>query len=346
MSAPPPVSVVMSVYNGQRFLREAITGLLDQSLGDFEFIIVDDGSTDESSAILAEYARKDGRIKLYRQENQGLIASLNKGCSIAKGKYIARMDADDVSLPMRLEKQVRYMENHPSIGILGTWLRIIDNKGRLGPPWRAPTTPGAVKWALMFENCLAHPTIMMRREVFECLGSYNPEAVNVEDYDLWVRATKLTQLANIPEVLLKRRDWEGSICSTNFQAQETHVLKTMQSMIAPLIKSNVSADSINSLRQINLGNHSLLTSLGQINTAAALIQRLYSAYIRATPLSKREIREIDRNVGKKLYTLALAANKLSTRRSLAFFMLAFRLDHRLFFSAIKTGTRALAGKPI
>src|SRR6266849_5646808 len=118
MPDPRLISVVMAVYNSAAVVGEAIESVLDQTFGDFEFIIIDDGSTDSSGEILREYARRDGRINLYAQGNSGLIASLNRGCRLAKGRYIARMDADDISLPTRLEKQFRYLEAHPEVGVL------------------------------------------------------------------------------------------------------------------------------------------------------------------------------------------------------------------------------------
>ncbi len=115
---------------------------------DFECIIVADKSTDTSDAILDDFQEKDDRIKVFHQERIGLIAALNKGCRIAKGKYIARMDADDVSLPQRLERQVQYMEEHPKIGVLGTGIRYIDETGRLGKILHNPINPNLVKFYL------------------------------------------------------------------------------------------------------------------------------------------------------------------------------------------------------
>src|SRR6266480_6486765 len=122
----PPISVVMPVYNSAGVVAEAVESILQQTFRDFEFIIVDDGSTDDTGEILHEYAQLDKRIRLYSQENSGLIEALNRYCRVAAGKYIARMDADDISLPARLEKQFRFMETHPEVGVLGTWIQDVD----------------------------------------------------------------------------------------------------------------------------------------------------------------------------------------------------------------------------
>ena len=205
MRDAPPVSVVMPVYNSAHVVADAVESILHQTFGDFEFIIVDDGSTDSTEEILREYAALDGRIKLYNQENCGLIASLNRYCRVANGKYIARMDADDISLPARLEKQFRYLEAHSEVGVLGTWIQDVDSNRTPIIEWPVPADPVVVRWFLFFGNCIAHPSVMMRRELLDRLGYYRPSAIHVEDYDLWIRAAEVTGLANLPEVLVQYR---------------------------------------------------------------------------------------------------------------------------------------------
>src|SRR5947209_7771425 len=161
MRDAPRLSVVMPVYNAASVVREAIESILNQTFSDFEFIIVDDGSTDDSGKILREYAGRDDRIRLYTQENHGLVASLNRYCRLANGRYIARMDADDISLPRRFEKQFHFLEAHPEVGILGTWIQDIDENGAPRTAWPVPTDPAVIQWFLMFGNCIAHPSVMV-----------------------------------------------------------------------------------------------------------------------------------------------------------------------------------------
>src|SRR5918996_2481069 len=118
MISTPKVSVVMPAYNAAVYLDEAVTSILNQTFREFEFIVINDGSTDDTVSILDKYEKSDSRIRVYHQENQGMIAALNRGCRLARGKYIARMDADDISLPRRFERQLEFMEGHPQIGIL------------------------------------------------------------------------------------------------------------------------------------------------------------------------------------------------------------------------------------
>ncbi len=222
---PTPISVVMPVYNSDGVVAEAVESILNQTFRDFEFIIVDDGSRDATPQILRRYASRDNRIKLYTQENCGLIATLNRYCRIAVGKYIARMDADDISLPTRFEKQFRFLERNPEIGVLGTWIQDLDEKRAPIIEWPVPADPVVVRWFLLFGNCIAHPSVMMRRDLMERLGYYRPDAIHVEDYDLWIRALEVTRLANLPEILVQYRMSAGSVSNQNLAIQKANTDK-------------------------------------------------------------------------------------------------------------------------
>jgi glycosyl transferase family 2 len=199
----PTVSVLMSVFDGERFLQEAIESILVQTYTDFEFMIIDDGSTDASIDIVTSY--KDARIRLLRNErNLGLTASLNKGLALAKGQYLARMDADDISLPTRLAKQIAFMKAHPTVGVCGTWA---DLRGKeYHDVWRYPTDPDLIHAHLLFASTLVHSSVIMNRTL---LGKhqlqYNPSFVCAQDYELWARAARRFPLANVPEILLIHR---------------------------------------------------------------------------------------------------------------------------------------------
>lgn len=275
----PTVSVVMPVYNAEKYVTKAIDSVLNQTLADFEFIIIDDGSTDGSEAILASCAASDQRIILHRQQNSGLTASLNRACGLARGTYIARMDADDISLPRRLEKQVHYLERHSEIGVLGTWIQDIGAGDEPGPIWPLPTTPATIRWFLMFGNCVAHPSVMARREIIQDLG-YRPEAPHVEDYDLWIRASAVTGVANFPEVLLKYRVLGKSVSSLNLAAQSDQAARLRQKLRAEI-----------------LGN----TSDDVQREDTGLVLKLYSAYRRKTSLKRSDASEIVLDVFRRFY---------------------------------------------
>lgn len=161
MNKNPKVTVLMPVYNGEEYLREAIESILFQSFGNFEFLIIDDGSTDDSINIIASYT--DPRIRVITNgENIGIARALNKGIELARGKYIARMDSDDISLPKRFEKQVDFLDKNPEIGIVGSWIKTFG--GRKTIILAHPCNPEMVRIFFLFDSPLAHPTVMMRRE--------------------------------------------------------------------------------------------------------------------------------------------------------------------------------------
>jgi hypothetical protein len=324
MKDEPLVSVVMAVYNGELYLREAVESILDQTYHHLEFIIVNDGSTDSSADILTDYERMDDRVHVCHQQNQGVSAALNRGCRLATGKYNARMDADDVSLPERLAKQVSYMEGHPDIGVLGGWTQSIDESGRLLKSWSMPTLPGVVGWSLLFGNCIAHSSVMIRSEVLERVGFYSSGTYYAVDYDLFARATAVTRIANLPEILVRRRIWDGSSFAQQHQNQEQTVLRGMFAMHSRLLGPGVSAQAVASLRL----PRSHLEGLERIEPAVDLVHRLYAAYTQQNLLSQEESREVAESAARKLYHLSAKAGAISPWRGLAVSIRALRQGPR------------------
>lgn len=204
----PEISVVLSVYNDADYVGVAIESVLAQTFIDFEFIIIDDASTDESLSIVRGFA--DERIRIVEnEENLGLTKSLNKGISLAQGKYIARMDSDDISLPMRFEKQVAFLNAHPDVGVCGGWIELIGDQA--GVVWEYPTEHDIIVANMLFENQLAHASVMMRREILE-ETAYDEAFARSQDYDLWVRlVTGGVKLANLSEILLQYRLHSGQV---------------------------------------------------------------------------------------------------------------------------------------
>jgi hypothetical protein len=193
------VSVVMTVYNGEQFLRPAVDSILQQTWPDFELIVVDDGSTDSTGQILDKYAQSDRRVRVLHQTRAGISASSNCGCALAEGDYIARLDHDDLSLPERLARQVDFMDAHPSVGACGTWTRIIG--GTKDTVWRYPCEDSEIRCRLLFGSVLVHSSSMLRKAVLAQIGGYRPDFVMAQDYDLWSRMAMVAELANLPEAL-------------------------------------------------------------------------------------------------------------------------------------------------
>lgn len=197
------VSVVMSIYDGERYLRPAIESMLNQTFADFEFIIINDGSSDGTEAILRSY--RDRRIVTVSQQNTGLTHSLNRGLRMARGEFIARMDADDVSEPMRLESQVRYLESHDEVGLLGSSFHVISESGDEIHTIQLTTANDELQRELMRRNCFCHGAAMFRRGCIEAVGGYREEFPASQDYDLWLRIAEKYHVANIESPLYRWR---------------------------------------------------------------------------------------------------------------------------------------------
>ncbi|CAG1016424.1 Putative glycosyltransferase EpsE [Anaerolineales bacterium] len=212
----PKVTVLMPVFNGAAFLRQAIESILCQTYRDFELLIIDDGSTDDSSFIISSY--DDHRIRLFQNSgNLGLVASLNRGLDLARGSYFARMDCDDFSLPTRLEKQLRFMYANTDVGVCGTWYREFGGHDRIT---RCPAQHEDIWCRSLFNPAVGHPTVMMRRSVIERVGlRYDETYCHGEDFDLWSRMLSTVKFANLEEVLLLYRVHPGQISSSRFMIQ-------------------------------------------------------------------------------------------------------------------------------
>ena len=208
----PEISVLMPVYNGGDFVSEAIASILDQTFDNIELIAVDDASTDGSLKILEDYSKKDGRIKVIKnKENMGLTRSLIRAVGMADGKYIARQDSDDISLPQRLEKQLGFLKHNPSYGAIGTSAHIIDKNGDIIKNANVPNTWFMTKQILRFGNCFVHGSMMIRKDVYLRAGGYR-EAFSVgQDFDLWLRISRLAKLKNLRERLYQWRETGDNI---------------------------------------------------------------------------------------------------------------------------------------
>ena len=222
------VSVVMVVCNVERYLREAIESILEQTFRDFEFIIVDFGSTDRSKQIVSGYAAKDSRVKLHEIPHCGLAEARNAGCFLAQGRYLAIVDADDISLPDRLHCEVEFLEAHPQVGVVGGAVDWMDASGTvlakpLPPPGvtlRPPTDNREIQSSLVQFNTFWQPTVLMRKEAFALVGGYRGAFAPSEDYDLWLRISEHFEMANLKQVLLNYRVHQNQV-SVRRRRQQT-----------------------------------------------------------------------------------------------------------------------------
>lgn len=217
-SIEPAVSVVMLVYNGSLYLRESLESILAQTFTNFELLIINDGSTDDSLDIINSCG--DSRIRVISNKtNFGVSASRNIGLENARGDFIAIMDCDDISLPHRLQTQMKFMEDNPQIGVSGSWVSTIGDQGN--QLWRYPTNPEELRCELLFHNTIANSSVIMRRNILLNSRIRYKSLSYAEDYDLWVQLAQQTLLANIPCALVNYRVHSSQLSS---QANNAHTL--------------------------------------------------------------------------------------------------------------------------
>ncbi len=232
MNYPVTVTVLMPVYNGEKYLGEAIESILSQSFTDFEFLIINDGSTDRTEEIILNYS--DQRIRYVKNNmNSRLIANLNKGIQLAQGKYIVRMDADDVSMPQRIAEQVAYMETHPEITVAGSWITKIPSGNKI----KFETNPTLLKTLLLFSCHLNHPSVIIRTDFLRNHQlAYNPDALHAEDYALWLDIYKAGgQIGIVPSYLLNYRTHDANIGVKHADVQKIATLNFREKNLLQLV---------------------------------------------------------------------------------------------------------------
>jgi GT2 family glycosyltransferase len=219
---PALISVCLPVYNAEAYVAEAVESILAQTYGDFEFLIIDDGSTDRSLAILERYAAQDARIRLSSRPNSGYVVRLNEMLDEARGEFIARMDADDIAMPARFAKQLDFLNAHPDFVAVGSRILTIDSDGEPIGEFCTAVVHEEIDRAHLEAHggVISHPGVMIRATAIRALGGYRAEYWPVEDVDLWLRLAEVGRLANLPEMLLKYRLHLESTCSTQRGIQE------------------------------------------------------------------------------------------------------------------------------
>jgi hypothetical protein len=265
------ISVVMVVCNVDRFLSQSIESILDQSFREFEFIIVDFGSTDRSNSIISSYVTKDKRIKLHVIPHCGLAEARNAGCSLAQGRYIAVMDADDIAVRDRLKWQVNFMEKHPEVGVVGGAIEFIDATGNVLEKMSYPLEDGQIKSALLQYSPFCQPTVLIRKEDFVSAGGYRAAFASAEDYDLWLRMAELRQMANLGSVVLRYRVHSSQVSQRKLTQQALCALAARASAESRRSKN---LDPLNSVREIT---PAVLTGMGV--SEAALQQAQAAGYL-------------------------------------------------------------------
>ena len=295
---PPKISVVMPVYNGSKYLAEAIESILEQSFSDFEFLIINDASTDYSSEIVDKYQKQDERIIfLQNSTNRGGYFARNLGVAAASGEYITVMDQDDVAMPDRFEKQIDYLDSHPGIDVLGGQITILNEDNQAGRPIRYNLTPGGISWGTLIVCQLSNPTVMMRRKIFSQEGLRYREFKTADDYDLWTQLLPGHQMANLPDVLLKYRVHQANLSVTKRQIQIEETVVILREYIQKVFEAHLPEAQIRGLMYTrDIGSVELATEI------ATFLKRSVKTFL-AWPIQNAEKFEICHHAAFKLMTI-------------------------------------------
>jgi glycosyltransferase involved in cell wall biosynthesis len=322
-TTPPLVSVILPVYNAEPFLKEAMESILQQSYPNFEFIIINDGSKDNSEKTILSF--NDPRIKYHLQENKGLGATLNIALDLCKGKYIARQDQDDISYKDRFKKQVEFLEKNDRVQLVGTRARIFQDNSGVVKYHEHATHPVDLKFDLLFDNPFVHSSVMFRKSVIDEVGGYNPDRKLYEDYNLWSRFSYKGDLANLPEILLDYRHHEGGLSSntTNFKeyALYDQGLINLQNLLGTLPVNVMDLEALFHWKQEKYQGSTLKELYNGLDLIARKLMSMYPGEKERIQLRKKQYQKIIR------YRL----NILERRSNPSFFrMLILKIENKLF----------------
>ena len=298
--AHPQVSVVMAVRNGERYLHQSVESILEQTFRDFEFIIVNDGSTDGTQAILEGYRAKEPKVRVVVQKDQcpGQAQPSNQGIALSRGEYIARIDSDDVAAPTRLEEQARFLDSHKDIGLVGAWSRLVDPSGQQIGIWQAPESHHVLQWQLCFANVFSHSSAMFRRGAFSRVGGYDESRFYCEDYDLWCRLSRSTRIACMPAVLVSLRRHQDSVTFSHPVVQRNRHNDAARSHIRALCGEELSEPGNWLLRGDQTGKTKARKE------ALRLIQALWGHFSGLAGLPREDRRVIRLDAGRRLIDIA------------------------------------------
>jgi glycosyltransferase involved in cell wall biosynthesis len=310
MAATPAVTVLLPVYNGERHLAESLDSVLTQTFTDFEFLIVDDGSTDGSPAMLAAYAARDPRIRVHRQPaNAGITATLNAGCRLARAPLIAITNQDDVCLPSRLERQVAYLAQHPNVGLLGAWADLIDEDGRFQRVKQYPAEPAMATWSMVFLSSILHPVATVRRDVLERIGFY-PVGYGggSEDYALGIKISQISQVCSLPEVLVRYRFHAGNFSKKRWDEQESEANRIVAEGVEHALGRPITHELAARLR--GLSTDQFTRDPAVIKALGAVTEDLHRAFTRRDDFRPAQLGPVHRDAAIRLWLLsALAASR-------------------------------------
>ena len=332
----PTVSVMMPVYDSERYLQTSMESILSQTYRDFELVIVSEYDTSiESLRIIESYS--DERIRhLHNDRKLGFVPSLNVALKEARGEYIARMDADDVSKHERFERQVDYLTKHQDVGVLGTAFETIDYEGKVIATHHPPTIPSLTKWSLLFGDEIAHSSVMVRHSLFNLHGPYNSQLQYGEDYELWLRLVQRTNIVNLPDTLVQRRLHDKQLTSLYYRIPAPETVATPSKAIAAILGREISLGVA-----LALAKYSLVKANDAFQ-AATTLRELYFRFISQNHLQLSERESIRRDAALRMETLARVSARKNPLVSLKIWRLMSQFrPNQLPFSAFSALRRAV-----
>lgn len=302
----PRVSVLTSVYNGARFLRQAVESIHAQSFTDYEHIIVDDASTDDDTRVLlSALATESDRVRVFRHDrNRGTSAALATGVRLARGEIIAILDSDDIALPGRLASQVEYLDRNPSVGVVGGQADYVDEHQRFLRTARFPESDSEIRWALLTQSPVLHSAAAIRRSVLRCAGGYQQEPAwqLAADYFLWRVLLRHTTFANLPSVVVRYRVHVAQDSNRRNRAQRGAVWMLQQSIIAEVLGLRMPIQKVALLFDAIRG--AALSTPEDMTEATALALHLRTRYCEAVHPEPRTRARIDAHVIRMLFAIA------------------------------------------
>jgi len=309
----PLISVIMPVKDGEKYLREAINSILKQTYTNFEFFIINDGSSDGTESIINSYT--DPRIKVIKNKtNQGITKSLNKAIKEASGKYIARMDADDFAVAERFEKQIQYLENSNTCVALGTRYHLMDKTGNVYRKAYTPCSNHELKSMLLFSFPLCHPTLMIRHDIIKKHHIlYNEKLFVAEDFEFLIRLATHGEIESLPDYLFHYRTHAAGTSKTKKDELVHNFVKiSLQTINQQLKNHHIPQEELSEFVEI-FNSHTILTNYCDIKSFNKTMAQLIDAYITTHKLNKRERRQVKMNCAEVLFKKTLIRDKNITR---------------------------------
>lgn len=315
----PAVSVLMPVRNGERWLLGALESIRAQSLGEWELIVVDDASTDGTRGILE--AAHDSRVRVIQNSRPlGVAASLNKGLAMCKAPLVARHDADDTSHPRRLERQLRYVQAHPDVGVVGTNVSMVKEDGAAAGEYHVYDDHARISWSLCFGHPFAHPTVCFSRDLVKLVGGYDESYPAAQDHDLWTRLAGRTRFANLPERLVTYRVHAGGVSAARRSVQVAADIRARCGHLSAFLGRSVGRDELvwQSIPGEVAGEANMLPchAAKGLFAYAGLILEARRAFGRRMNLNAEDVRGVDALTGRRLWNVAARLSRYSRWRAM------------------------------